>query len=74
MRRDTVTVPSGWHVVLRFEADNPGLWALHCHIAWHMEGGMFVSFLERPDDLKALVRDIPPATKSLAERFCASRQ
>jgi FtsP/CotA-like multicopper oxidase with cupredoxin domain len=25
-------------VVIRFETDNPGLWALHCHVAWHMEG------------------------------------
>ncbi|RYP73505.1 hypothetical protein DL769_004219 [Monosporascus sp. CRB-8-3] len=38
MRRDTVTVPAFSHVVIRFVADNPGLWALHCHVAWHMEG------------------------------------
>ncbi|RYO91084.1 hypothetical protein DL766_003352 [Monosporascus sp. MC13-8B] len=29
MRRDTVTVPAFSHVVIRFVADNPGLWALH---------------------------------------------
>jgi len=38
MRRDTVTIPAFSHAVIRFEADNPGLWALHCHVAWHMEG------------------------------------
>ncbi|RYP21778.1 hypothetical protein DL765_002003 [Monosporascus sp. GIB2] len=38
MRRDTVTVPAFSHVVIRFVAENPGLWALHCHVAWHMEG------------------------------------
>ncbi|KAI0477945.1 multicopper oxidase [Xylaria cf. heliscus] len=38
MRRDTVTVPAFSHIVIRFKADNPGLWALHCHVAWHMEG------------------------------------
>ncbi|KAF7360862.1 Multicopper oxidase [Mycena sanguinolenta] len=38
-RRDTFTVPSrGWAVV-RIVADNPGYWALHCHIVWHMMGG-----------------------------------
>ncbi|KAE8443950.1 hypothetical protein EG329_001174 [Mollisiaceae sp. DMI_Dod_QoI] len=33
MRRDTMTVNAyGWSLV-RFVADNPGLWALHCHIS-----------------------------------------
>jgi len=39
LRRDTFTVRSrGWAVV-RILADNPGYWAFHCHIAWHMMGG-----------------------------------
>lgn len=38
MRRDTVTVPGYSHVVLRIRANNPGIWALHCHILWHAEG------------------------------------
>ncbi|KAK7028675.1 multicopper oxidase [Favolaschia claudopus] len=38
-KRDTFTVPSrGWAVV-RILADNPGYWAFHCHIVWHMMGG-----------------------------------
>ncbi|KAI1327174.1 hypothetical protein F5Y16DRAFT_410518 [Xylariaceae sp. FL0255] len=44
MRRDTVTIPAYSHIVLRFAADNPGLWALHCHVAWHMEGSCLPSF------------------------------
>lgn len=32
MRRDTVTVPAFSHIVIRFVADNPGLWALHVSI------------------------------------------
>ncbi|KAI0544478.1 Cupredoxin [Xylaria curta] len=70
MRRDTVTVPAFSHVVIRFEADNPGLWALHCHVAWHMEGGMFVSLAERPDDLKALVRNMDSETRARSQSFC----
>ncbi|KAI1739448.1 Cupredoxin [Xylaria scruposa] len=73
MRRDTVTVPAFSHVVIRFEADNPGLWALHCHVAWHMEGGMFVSLAERPDDLKALVRNMDPETRARSQSFCAAQ-
>jgi hypothetical protein len=38
MRRDTVTVPGYTHIVLRISGDNPGVWALHCHILWHAEG------------------------------------
>ena len=32
--RDTVTLPQGGWVVLRFVADNPGLWVMHCHLLW----------------------------------------
>ncbi|KAI0478899.1 multicopper oxidase-domain-containing protein [Xylariaceae sp. FL0804] len=70
MRRDTVTVPALNHVVLRFRADNPGLWALHCHVAWHIVSGMFVSLAERPRDLARLVADMDPATRQLSQSFC----
>ena len=32
MRRDTVTVPPGGSTTIRFRADNPGAWLLHCHV------------------------------------------
>jgi iron transport multicopper oxidase len=35
LRRDTVTVPGSGFVVLRFRADNPGVWLMHCHVEWH---------------------------------------
>ena len=38
LRRDTISIPSQSHVVLRWQNDNPGIWAFHCHVAWHMEG------------------------------------
>ncbi|KAI5278760.1 hypothetical protein KEM54_004481, partial [Ascosphaera aggregata] len=38
--RDTVLVPFHGHVVLRFKVDNPGLWFFHCHVMWHLSGGM----------------------------------
>lgn len=74
MRRDTVTVPAQRHVVLRFAADNPGVWALHCHIAWHMEGGMFVSLLERPDDLRGLVEGMDAGTRNRTMGLCEARR
>ncbi|KAI3123985.1 CAZyme family AA1 [Penicillium roqueforti] len=38
--RDTVVIPSRGYAVLRFRADNPGVWLLHCHMLWHSMTGM----------------------------------
>lgn len=32
-RRDTITIPPGGKVVLRWRADNPGAWFFHCHVS-----------------------------------------
>ena len=41
--RDTVRVPPGERVIVVFDADNPGTWAYHCHMLYHMEAGMFTT-------------------------------
>ena len=41
--RDTVLVTPGRRVVVAFDALNPGLWALHCHLLYHLEAGMFTT-------------------------------
>ncbi|KAF2009388.1 multicopper oxidase [Aaosphaeria arxii CBS 175.79] len=51
--RDTVVVPPYGYVVLRFRADNPGVWLFHCHIDLHMIGGMSSTFIEAPKELQA---------------------
>ena len=38
--RDTILVPVNGAVVVAFDANNPGLWFVHCHIMWHLEAGM----------------------------------
>lgn len=38
--KDTVSVPRRGYVVLRFRADNPGVWMLHCHVLFHQGSGM----------------------------------
>ncbi|KAH7919193.1 Fet3 protein [Leucogyrophana mollusca] len=48
MRRDTVVVPAGGSVTLRFVADNPGAWFFHCHMEWHLEAGLAIQLLEAP--------------------------
>jgi FtsP/CotA-like multicopper oxidase with cupredoxin domain len=42
--RDTVLVPPGRRVVVAFDANNPGLWAFHCHLLYHLDAGMFTTF------------------------------
>lgn len=41
--RDTVLVPPGEVVAIRFDADNPGNWAFHCHHLYHMNSGMMAA-------------------------------
>jgi FtsP/CotA-like multicopper oxidase with cupredoxin domain len=42
--RDTVLVPPNERVVIAFDANNPGLWAFHCHLLYHLDAGMFTTF------------------------------
>jgi hypothetical protein len=42
--------PLGYSII-GFETDNPGAWLMHCHIVWHVEGGMALQFVERPKDI-----------------------
>ncbi|MCC5578026.1 multicopper oxidase family protein [Microtetraspora sp. AC03309] len=39
-RKDTAIVLPGATVNADFEADNPGLWMIHCHNVYHAEAGM----------------------------------
>jgi len=37
--RDTVNVPDGGYAIYRFKTDNPGFWAIHCHVEGHVDQG-----------------------------------
>ncbi|CAG8764362.1 36177_t:CDS:2 [Gigaspora margarita] len=54
IRRDTATIPAEGWIVIRFVADNPGIWAFHCHIEWHVEAGLVAQFVELPNELREL--------------------
>ncbi|XP_010925442.1 L-ascorbate oxidase [Elaeis guineensis] len=45
LRNTVVIFPYGW-TAIRFVADNPGVWAFHCHIEPHLHMGMGVVFAE----------------------------
>ena len=39
--RDTISVPPKSTIKVIFDANNPGIWAFHCHILYHAVAGMF---------------------------------
>jgi len=41
VRKHTISVAPGHRVSYRVSADTRGNWAYHCHMLYHMEGGMF---------------------------------
>ncbi|KAJ2528415.1 ferroxidase fet3, partial [Coemansia sp. RSA 1933] len=56
MRRDTVLIAPGSYAKLRFRADNPGVWLMHCHIERHMELGLSMMFVSAPDIMRQTIQ------------------
>lgn len=66
VRRDVHTLQNGRnttsgvvpsYMVLQYTQDNPGVWPLHCHLAWHVSGGLFLNVLEHPEDIMKMKID-----------------
>ena len=57
-RRDVQLLPNAVsstepsYIVVQIDADNPGVWPLHCHIAWHVSAGLYINLLENPKAIK----------------------
>ncbi|KAL3814123.1 hypothetical protein ACJIZ3_015391 [Penstemon smallii] len=43
--RNTVGVPTGGWTAIRFRADNPGVWFMHCHLEVHTSWGLKTAFV-----------------------------
>lgn len=52
MVRDTVYVNAQSNIVMRFKADNPGVWFFHCHIEWHLDQGLAIVLVEAPLEMQ----------------------
>lgn len=48
---NTVDVPSGGWVAIRFRADNPGVWIMHCHFDVHLSWGLGMVWIVLEGDL-----------------------
>ncbi|KAJ9166883.1 hypothetical protein P3X46_021572 [Hevea brasiliensis] len=57
--QNTIAVPiNGW-TTIRFKADNPGVWFMHCHLDRHMTWGMDTVFIVK-DGEAPQARMLPP--------------
>ncbi|MCD7450511.1 Laccase-7 [Datura stramonium] len=43
--RNTIGVPVGGWAVIRFRANNPGVWLMHCHLDVHLPWGLATAFV-----------------------------
>jgi hypothetical protein len=68
-RRDVQLVPAFGYMVWQANADNPGTWPFHCHIAWHAGAGLFVDIMENPAAIQNL--PIPGTSNQLCTDWAA---
>nr|ABW81073.1 unknown [Tarenaya spinosa] len=61
VERNTAFVPAGGWVAVRFRADNPGVWLMHCHIEIHLSWGMTMAWLVLDGDLPNQKLPPPPS-------------
>nr|AFN53658.1 hypothetical protein [Linum usitatissimum] len=45
VERNTVGVPAGGWTAIRFRADNPGVWFMHCHLEVHTTWGLKMAWV-----------------------------
>ncbi|URE36266.1 laccase-17-like [Musa troglodytarum] len=62
VERNTVGVPAGGWVAIRFLADNPGVWFMHCHLEVHASWGLKMAWLVLDGSL--LTKSCHPAVGS----------
>ncbi|KAG5884696.1 hypothetical protein JTB14_013708 [Gonioctena quinquepunctata] len=68
--KDTVTVPDGGYTIVRFVADNPGYWILHCHLEFHAEIGMAIVLqVGEKKDMLPVPKNFPKCGNYLPEPF-----
>lgn len=53
MARDTIFLRPQSNFVIRFKANNPGVWIFHCHIEWHLLQGLAIVLVEDPLSIQA---------------------
>ncbi|PON37115.1 Laccase [Parasponia andersonii] len=63
--RNTIAVPTGGWAVIRFQANNPGVWLMHCHLDMHVPWGLATTF--EVENGPTPSSTLPPPPKDLPE-------
>lgn len=64
---NTFGLPTGGWVALRFHANNPGVWLMHCHFERHKTWGMMMAFITSDgggNSLQAPLHPLPSCSAS----------
>ncbi|KAL5709548.1 laccase [Ranunculus cassubicifolius] len=61
VERNTIGVPAGGWVAIRFLADNPGVWFMHCHLEVHTSWGLKMAWVVQDGKLPKQKLPPPPA-------------
>lgn len=64
-RRDVALLPRNGYLAIGFKTDNPGLWIIHCHIAWHASSGLGLQIKENVKEIK-----LTKAASNEKDRVC----
>ncbi|KAG8757751.1 laccase, multicopper oxidase, benzenediol:oxygen oxidorectuctase [Ceratobasidium sp. 423] len=67
IRRDMHIIPASSWAVLRFVADNPGVWFTHCHIDWHLVEDFAAVVVVQPDAVAQI--SIPSANTAMCGKI-----
>ncbi|KAK4748230.1 hypothetical protein SAY87_014816 [Trapa incisa] len=59
--RNTIGVPVGGWAVIRFQANNPGVWMFHCHLDVHLPWGLATVFVVEDGPTPSSTLPPPPA-------------
>ncbi|XP_076898105.1 laccase-15-like [Bidens hawaiensis] len=57
--QQTVVVPKNGWTAIRFKANNPGVWFMHCHLERHLSWGMEMAFITK-NGCTAMESILPP--------------
>ncbi|XP_052154624.1 putative laccase-11 isoform X2 [Oryza glaberrima] len=61
VQRNTISVPTAGWVAIRFVADNPGVWIMHCHLDVHLSWGLSMAWLVNDGPLPNQKLPPPPS-------------
>ncbi|XP_057953135.1 laccase-17-like [Malania oleifera] len=61
VERNTVGVPAGGWLAIRFFADNPGVWLMHCHFDVHLSWGLRMAWVVMDGELPNQKLPPPPS-------------